>query len=425
MLSFYEFDCLINQSKKEINEGGTLNLLKSFFAKKNAGQAAATPAPVAQQAPQQAPQPSAAIKAPVAQQAPQPSAAPTISPAPTALKAPAAKPARQKGSIVNSKPDQNASLSKDEFRKLRGGGDSPLTQWNNMCRSIGNIGGDKVSTWAWAMYDALKEIGVQVPPLQTGQPFQLAFSAGSSGQSDLPEIVVNPQQLRRAEKMIWQKYGNDPTEPIPEKQNSLDAALLQGLVKSQNPQDQEKELNHLKMNMLMGTSPDANIKKRLRAIEFNKLVRHHDLTDKPMTIAQLSQVLGSQAGNGGVGKSSPEEDMQALAHLIKTDIAGKYHTFRIMPGPDGKRSAKLTPNTNILINAPKDLGKSNDELGSADDKNVAQLDAKRQLQRTLANKKKGINALDVPNGQPKVESKKQKDSSDWMDVVEMMEHWGW
>lgn len=455
MLSFYEMDLLLQKNKKteKIDEG-----LSDFLRQKAMALAAkmkgkgAAPAAAAPSVPNVAAPAMAAPKAAPTPVAPQPQSAQPVMPiqsdkgpqssddiinsllASMGKKPGAAQGAEmgdqgggQRPALIKRNHDPKENMPRKEFKRL-GDQDSTVVFWNKLLKSgneIGEINPEtgvhgKVSTWAWALLGALKQLGAQVPNLKDGDTFQLAFAPGQSGQNDMPEVIVDPNVLERANKIVWAKLGNermdnDRISNVP-KINSFSGALLQGLVKGQTPEEQESSLNRLKMGLK--TNPNPDMAKRIRAVEFEKMIRHHSIAGKDMTVMQLATELGKQTLNGGLEQSDPRTDLDAVVHLIKTDKMGKYHTFAIPKGP-------LTVDTIIHINSPDELGKSADPLltptpvgspdfakgnAGADTRTIGQLDTQGKRQRTMRSRRIGGT---------------QAESNGWVEIQESMEHWGW
>lgn len=443
MLSFYEMDRLLqknNKQQKKYNESLSDVLRQKAMALAAKLKGGATPTAAQTPAPQATPvapamtptaKPVTAIQPDAGSQNPDDIINSLIAGmgGKKAQKVGGAEVPQKPAVLTNQKHDPHENMPRREFKRL-GDKESTIIFWNKLLKSgneIGDINPEtgmhgKVSTWSWALLNALKSMGAKIDPsLKDGDTFQLAFAQGQSGQQDMPEVVVDPNMLERASRKVWAQLGNDRLEDdrisnVP-KINSFSGALMHGLVKGGTPEEQEASLQKVKTNLL--GQPNPEISKRIRAADFEKMIRHHSIAGKEMTVMQLAHELGKQTLNGGLEQSDPKLDLDALVHMIKTDKMGKYHVFAIPKGP-------LTVDTMIRVNSPNELGKSEDPLLSAtpvgspdfakgnageDDRTIGQLDANNKRRRTIASKRIG--------GTP------QAESNHWMDVQESLEHWGW
>jgi hypothetical protein len=323
-------------------------------------------------------------------------------------------------------PGMRLGKGRGVTKRLQDQGKGPadrLADWNNYMNS---------KTYSYYTAVALQKMGVKVPPeylnKEAPQPFAVALAKGTSGQDRRPELVVPDSKLlfraiRAANNMISVARERDPIAAEP-RMNDFDRALFSKATKGGDEKLLTRSLA-AGMGLNMEDDPEFNVARRAR--EFSKLFRHHKYTSQgPMTILDLAKQLGAEAPAlaGGIG-SKPDAilDLQAVVHMVKTDMEGKYHNFSISGG-----RGKIGPDTVIQVNSGADLGKDTgtDPLltgaptaampgqggGGAPEKDVAGHLRSKLAQRRALRKQK--------HGPPTPQAEAQQ----WMDMMNLMEHWG-
>ncbi len=470
MLSFYEFDCLLRKQQKpqKMYHEALSDELKAKLAAMLAKKPAAT---AAVQAPP--PEPAAPAAQPAAQQPP----AQGGEPDPLAQLAsklgtgntrgiPRGRGQRRQGSvpggpqrpaIVRPNKDVNDPEVKDYgFGRASGsisrqmGTTGTGTQaderaardaerfqkWNTFMRS---------PTFSYYTAVALKKLGVPVDPKFLGvpgpdgqpttkpMPFAIATAKGASGQSEREEVIVaDPRLLMRAISLannsIQTQRERDPMAAQATKDLDFRSALL-----SQAAGD-EKMLPVRMLGAQLGAQQDDEVMQvAQRALQFEKMIRHHSYTGEYMSIKDLATALGREAGPaaGGVGaKHDPILDIKAVIHMVKTDQMGKYHIFHIPASMN--KSRKIGLDTVVAVNPPQDLGK----LGRKEQDPVmssrpiaaggaAPPEREKDVQASLRSALRRRSAAKKAQQRPAPEGPATAaEATQWMEIQALLEHWG-
>lgn len=470
MLSFYEFDCLLRKkNKQKINEmafdqnsNNHLKNIAALLAKHMQNQKTASVNP-----PVQEPEPTATPTA-------TPTTTPTAAPEPTAApvfrklnKLPskggvggASTPTSTTNAAIKSQPTINQSIDpndpdseKNQERKSKYGREktsvtrelkqlSTIDMWNVMMNSGGNTMGHDVSTWAWAMKQALQSLGMQLPPEVVGNPndrndpkhgtkFQIAFSSDQPVKNDnLPKIIVKPSLFNAAVKKAYELVGSPRDEnksKEPERMVDFDRAIKAGLYE---PSKEEGGAPTKKFGM----EPIVQQANMFSKVLFNDKFTN-EVAGKIMTVKQMAHILNKYAPSKtdadikryqaltGIGADAVEKKVidendaenaeSALMYMIKIDHKNKYGFFQI-------KSPELNSDAKILFVPPNEMRSGVDDLsipvaassGAGEQRTAKSLAA--QYKAMMTRKNKGNDTNDLP----------KTESAGWMDVCECLEHWG-
>lgn len=444
MLSFYEFNCLLDAKKGNISETAIDDLMAKLKARK-AQKGTAVVEPVTN-VPQAEPTASpvnvddmaakiAALKqaqGAFADKASQPAAA---KPAASATAAPVTKPAATGNRDINdptagkkyrvgvNRPAGEKNISnqmspvatgnKDQARAALGMDD--VAEFNQILMSGGGVegGGEKFRHYA---REALRAMGVEAPE----GAFQIVPKAeGRPGEVVIPDLKKIKQVISSTWKSISPDYdvkGNRiAKEEMPPRMADFHSKIAAGLFNG-------------------FSTPVVH-----RAYQFFSTLKNPTLWGKMTTIDQLVAKLGQLPNKGGLQVPSPEDNRAAVDLLIKTDMSGKYRMFEIEGDPkDGK--------SKIIINGfPGGSDDEQDKLNTPvaaipgkPDPGVSMGDLpgrsnKRALRNKLPGDLSGANKLRLALG---LDPEKQKESvsqpkgttikeaNDWMDLYCLMEEQG-
>jgi hypothetical protein len=470
MLSFYEFDCLLQKNKKrnrlsEMAFGQNPKAMDDFtsmldaFAKANAerqkGVQTPAVAPMTSEPPIETPAkpaaPAAGPTQPKKQGAARKDAVGGGVAKPTA--AAAIKP------VLNTKMDPNDPSSPEgrekraQYGREKGGmlrnlkGQTELDRWNMMVSRGGQIGNQEVSTWAWALKKKLEEFGVKFPQMKDGQLYVLSFAPGASKEHnprELPEIVVGPNQFKRASKAVWGEdfLGNADTEPEMTRVSDFDRRLKASMIQPSEIEGEEPSVDPEMQEIVQ------------RALQFSKVLFNdkftHAFVGKPMSVKQLAHELNKIAPMETVADERKRDNAlanapdlaarrniqrdpmeiaheravseEAIAHMINLDLSlppeERYGFFQWKRQP--KEGPQVTPESVVVVVPPNEMRNDTDNLSTPVAAGGEQPTQGRTA-KDLAAQYKAKMTRQQKQPQPPTP---RTEGTDWMDICELMEHWG-
>jgi hypothetical protein len=476
MLSFYEFDCLLEKSKKAqrktLREADDLDdLFQQVKGQKPAQRQSFNVEPPTPPAAAPESDPFDGLDDLFQQVGSKPSAAPTPPPAATPPAPPvirggksqtrsrgAKAPLRRDGqATVNQGHDPNEFLHRADRKSSAmpdtGGGvtgragrqvdqKDEITSWNDMLRHHPGEGDNgPLSHSKMYLMHKMKMSPEQIPQGR----FVFTTEKGGSGQNEFPELVLPKTRILDLIKWVRSELYNrkrgknrtvDPTnfaaQPRslndPGFRGGLAGDLLDGTDRKDTAGVDKKVKDIATQALATGGSNDQRIPKIQRAIQFEKTFRDGRLVDREMSVQQLAKALAEIAGpgTGGLEKPDPMLDLQATAHLIRVAIE-RGHPFFTLPGGEGAK--QIGPQTRVIINNPRDMGKSHDDpvmhapAAFTQDVKGNQDDVATRMRKSLEAKRTAAQAnRQVPPSAggpaPKMES------NQWSDMMSLLEYWG-
>jgi hypothetical protein len=363
MLSFYEFNCLLEVDQAKLK--AIADQLRAANAAKKS--AIADPSPPASPAP--------TLDAAALQK---------IRSAP-----PAVAPQTSGGAIRVNKPDINDPThpnhhnrganregikpsSSKAMKTTAASGDEgearfldSITTFNDILSAKGGVSERGMAIMAMA------KLGYDLTQVPAG-PF--IFAAGKpTGRNDVPEVVLpSVDDIAKVKDMVTKFTAGDRAQAF-EEVPDLPGAIYAFWAK--NPDSEESKVLANKM------------------LQFEKVMHSPKIVNRPMTLAQLAGALGGTSLKGGLDAvANNDEDQKALRTLIRI---AQRHGFGHMFDINGDQ---------ITVKSLKDLGAVGDPLAKAGSRDVA-------VNQSL------MKGLQAHNDETHTES------TGWMDIMDLMEHW--
>lgn len=409
MLSFYEFNCLLDTHRKaapKLNEAGLSpeqiaqiklrqDAIKKKVAQSKAGKVEpTTPAPTEGE-----PKPTFAGNQP-APKAPKPAANPSVlakadAPAAPAPEAPAT-PAAAKPLKRNVSPDVNDPSAADRLGRVDQLHQQAVNQGTsgtrvNSSRAMSAVPTNKskditthrsaelISNFNSYLNSVTFQVLTQMAVAELGLPYQIPEGKFRVSTVPEPKSLDNVVVMQKPDLLkVIRKVLNYTKQEKGDTGYGTNVSYRQALVKPYSHDESARDV-------------------LLRTLQFEGQLHNPAVIGKPMTIAQLAHTLGGLAVKGGLENPNANNDVDIVSYMIETAQKNGFGKFFQVNGDLND------PNTQVTVVPLDKLSGAGDSFGTKLDKAIGSAQPQAAPQPKLA----GAN-----------------ESTDWMSIVESMEHWG-